>query len=144
MKRTIQWGLVVLLVLALPVIALPQANDVCVGAVCWSPTAKEIAAQSYLRDQHNAGVCASVSLPASCAQEDYDAVTPTPPAAVVYANTAAGIRAFYSAKMKAASLKDVASYESEYKGRASNAWNDASEVERQAACVAWGLAADCT
>lgn len=143
MKRTIQWGLVALLVLALPVIAQAQ-NDVCVGTVCWSPTAEEIAAQSYHRGQHNAGVCTSVALPASCTQAEYDAVEPAPPAAVVYTNDAAGVRAFYSAKMKAASLKDVAAYEGEYKGRASNAWNDALVAQRQAACQALGKAADCT
>lgn len=135
--------LIVLLVLVLPAIASAQ-NDVCVGSVCWSPTAAEITAQAYFRDQSNAGVCTSVGLPVSCTQAEYDAVVPTPPVATVYANTAEGTRTFYSSKMKAASLKDVASYESEYKGRASNAWNVADAAARQAACVALGKAADCS
>ncbi len=122
--------LVMFAVLVLPTLAFAQANDVCVGDVCWSPTAEEITAQTYFRDQSNTAICASVGLPVSCDQAAYDAVTPTPPAAVVYTNDAAGIRTFYSAKMKAASLRDLASYESEDKGRGSNVWNRASEAQR--------------
>lgn len=143
--------LVVVAVVALlaPSLVFAASNDVCVLGpttpqdVCWSPSGEEITAQEYFRDQSNAGVCTSVGLPVSCTQAEYDAVDPTPPAAVVYANTTAGTRAFYSAKMKEASLKDLASYDSEYKGRGSNVWNQASEAQRQAMCTAGGADANC-
>lgn len=140
----------VLAVLALPALVSAQANDVCVGATCYTPTADEIAAQVYKRDQHNTQVCTGVGLPSSCTQAEYDAHECTPgvpgscPAATVYTNNAQGVRDYFLDKLKADIAASVSTQRAEHKNRARVAWDEASQAERDAACVALGKAADCT
>jgi len=127
---------------ALLALAIPAgAADICIDASpCYATTSAENAAQVYFRDQHNGQLCASVSLPATCTQAEFDAAGGV---GTVYTSTAAGTKAFFLDKIVEHLARQVSSYESEYKGRASNAWNIASSAEKQAACVALGKSADC-
>lgn len=138
---------VAVLVLALPMIAEAQCtgNQVCVGAsLVHDPSADEIGAQTYMRDQHNKAVCEGVGLAASCTQAEYDAVLPTPPVAVVYTNNAAGIRAYFMDKLKLDIAAAVSTWRTEQKSRATGVvWDAATQAARDGWCTQETGDADC-
>lgn len=133
--------LLVLLVLAMPAVVSAQ-NDVCVGTLCHTPSADEIASQVYQRDKHNTQVCTGVGLPASCSQAEYDAVLGGP-LATVYTNDAAGVRQKFLDKLKIDIAAAVSTQRAEQKSRAYAAWADASQADRDGACTALTGSADC-
>lgn len=150
MKRLFT-ALVALLVLALPGLVEAQCtgNQVCVGAAdVYDPTADEIAAQVYLRDKHNSGVCANAGLPSNCNQAAYDTACAAIPgcdaSAIVYLGTGAGVRTFFLDYIKADIAQAVVSYGSEYRSRAKTAWNESNATQKANACLAMGKAADCS
>jgi hypothetical protein len=137
--------LIVLVVFALPTIVRAQCagNDVCVGSdQIHSPSADEIGAQTYMRDQHNKALCEGVGLAASCTQAEYDAVVPTPPAAVVYTDNAA--RAYFMDKLKLDIAAAVSTWRTEQKSRATGVvWDAATQAARDGWCTQETGDADC-
>lgn len=137
----------------LPILTLlfvPNADAACTGnMVCvgendeYTPSADEIAAQQYLRAKHNTALCEGVGLASTCLQAEYDAVVPTPPAATIYTNDAAGTRTYFLDKLKVDIAAAVSTQRAEQKSRAHRAWDSASQAARDAACQALGLTAAC-
>ncbi len=120
-------------IVLLPTVLFAQANDLCVGTECYTPTADEISAFQIARDNHNDRLCASVDLSSGCSQVDFDNAGGT---GTIYASTAAGTREYALEEMFKKRIADfVRSQLRAAKARANAAWDAATPAQRAAACA---------
>lgn len=120
-----------------------SAQTICIdGDPCYASTQGEVDAQVYFRDQHNAQLCDSVGLSESCTQAEFDAAGGS---GTIYTSNASGTRNFFLDKIVEHLQRQVASYESEYRGRANNRWTDSGQSAAPVAfCTTVGLSSGCT
>lgn len=152
MKKLIQWGILVVLalVLALPAgaaeIAIKHNGDWL--EIAHVTTSAEDTAGQYYQFGEMDNLCLAQALAADCTQAQYEAACPdveTPACETFYARTAEGGKRWFMAKVIEAGLTVlVGSRESEINGRGKGHWNTLTLAEKEAQCIAWGLAADCS
>ena len=128
-------------------LSLPAfAGTITVGGQSRTTTAAQDAAMATRRTQHNANLCTSKGLAASCTQAQLNAVLGCAAGAcgTIYPLTAAGTADYF---LDQHAMKIVAEVESQVvaieRGDAVSAWNSATPAQRSAACTALGKDANC-
>jgi hypothetical protein len=102
----------------------------------------------YYQNQEMDGLCAVQNLAAGCTKAQYEAACPaaeTPACETFYSRDALGGKEWFMDKIIKLNLTGmVVSRENDIDTRGRDYWNGLSLAEKEAQCIAWGKAADCS
>jgi hypothetical protein len=115
--------------------------DVCIDTVCQGTTTDQNVAANKLKTAHNAALCEAIDLPYDCTQAQYDAAGGV---GTIYPANGNGTKQFILDRVFVQLIDpfvDVA--EGVKLADAVIAWKQASNAQRESACLALGKTAEC-